>query len=356
MLYNHKIEFKSLSHHLGGRMNISARNSLLATVLLSCFLVFATTANAQIRSIKGKVVDDKDQPVADAAIKFQGQDIFREVTAKTNKKGEYTYLLGIQGGIFRIIVRAPGFQPAVRENVRPEVGETKEENFKLTPGKDYKLPSEMTEAEKKEFEKEAETQKQRKEMSDSVRANLTAAQQLIAGAKYDEAIVELNKALEKYPKEAFLHAAVAEAYTKLGKNEDALASYQKAIEADPKNSEYMANLGVIQNAMGKTAEAQESFKQAAAINPAAAAKNFYNLGVTLINSGKTQVAVDAFKKSIEADPNYSESYFQLGIALSGSADSIPAAIENFKKYKSLGKGKPENLAVVDDLIKALGGK
>ncbi len=332
------------------------RKSFLKTTLLSgCLLAFAVTAEAQIRSIKGKVTDDKDQPIAGATVKFQGQDVFREMTAKTDKKGEYTYLLGIQGGLFRIIVRAPGFQPAYKENIRPEVGEAKEENFKLLPGEDYKLPSEMTEAEKEDLRKRGAEQEKRKQMTEAIKSNLTAAQQLIAAGKHAEAIVELNKALERLPEEPILHAAVGDAYARLGKNEESLASYQKAVQFDAKNADYLANMGVVLNAMGKTAEAQEAFKQAAAVNPGAAAKNFYNLGVTLINSGQTKGAIEAFNKSIEADAAYAESYYQLGIALSGSPDTFPAAIDNLKKYKTSGKGKPENLAVVDDLIKALGG-
>ena len=335
-------------------MNISIRRSLLTTMISGCLLIFAMNAEAQIRSIKGKVTNEKDEPIVGALIKFQGQDVYREFSAKTDKRGEYTYLLGIQGGIFRILVHAPGYKPTYRENVRPEVGESKEENFKLSPGEDYKLPWEMSAAEKAELDKKTSELEGRQKLTDSVRGNLKAAQTLMGESKFAEAIVELNKALERLPDQPILHNAVADSYLRLGKNEEAVASYQKAISFDAKNADYYASLGNVLNTMGKNAEAQDSLKKAVEIDPSA--KNFYVYGIILMNGMQMPAAVDAFKKSIAADANFSESYFQLGMAQSSSQETIPAAIENLKKYKALGKGKPENLGIVDDLIKALGGK
>ncbi len=114
-------------------------------------------------------------------------------------------------------------------------------------------------------------------------------------------------------------------------------------------------MGVALSKLGKTAESQEAFKKAAALNPAAAAQNFYNLGVTLVNSGKTAEAADAFKQSIAADPNFAEAYYALGMALSGKQETIPAAIEALKKYVEIGK-KPDQVEVAKQIIAALGGK
>jgi tetratricopeptide (TPR) repeat protein len=311
------------------------------------------SAEAQIRSIKGKITNEKDEPIVGAVIRFQGQDISREFTAKSDKRGEYTYLLGIQGGVFRILVHAQGYQPTYRENVRPEVGETKEENFKLTPGEDRKLRWEMSAAEQAEEDKKAAELGEHKKLTDAVRGNLKAAQTMMGESKFAEAIVELNKAIERLPDQAILHNAVADCYLRLGKNEEAVAAYQKAVSLDPKKADYGVSLGNILNTMGKNAEAQEALKKAVEIDPSA--KNLYVYGIILMNGMQIPAAVDAFKKSIAADANFAESYFQLGMALSSNQETIPAAIENLKKYKTIGK-KPENLSIIDDLIKALGGK
>ncbi len=130
-------------------MSISTRKVFLSTAIsLALLLTLALPAAAQSRSIRGKVTDEKGQPVADAQITIQGTDIVRTLTTKTNKKGEYMYMLGLQIGTYRVIVRKAGYQPQYKENVRPQLQEEMVVDFKLVPGEDYKLQFEMTEAER----------------------------------------------------------------------------------------------------------------------------------------------------------------------------------------------------------------
>jgi tetratricopeptide (TPR) repeat protein len=337
-------------------MSISTRKVLLSTAIsLALLLTLALPAAAQTRSIRGKVTDEKGQPVADAQITIQGTDIVRTLNTKTNKKGEYMYMLGLQSGTYRVIVRKAGYQPQYKENVRPQLQEDCEVDFILKPGEDYKLAFEMTEAERKDLEKQIEEQQKRSKFSAEIKAFFENGVKLSDQGMYAEAIVEYNKALEKIPDLTVVIARVAEAYLKLDKNEEALANYKKAIELDPKNPSLYTNMGVALSKTGKTAESQEAFKKAAALNPAAAAQNFYNLGVTMVNSGNAAEAAEAFKQSIAADPNFAESYLQLGMALSGKQETIPAAIEALKKYIVIGK-KPDQVEVAKQIISALGGK
>lgn len=104
-------------------MQSKARKIFLPVVLtVGWLLVLAIAGSAQTRSVKGKVVDDKGQPVADAQISIVATDITRNFSVKTNKKGEYLYLLGQQVATYRIIVRKEGYKPDYKENVRPEFG------------------------------------------------------------------------------------------------------------------------------------------------------------------------------------------------------------------------------------------
>ena len=337
-------------------MSISTRKAFLSTAIsLALLLTLALPAAAQSRSIKGKVTDDKGQPVVDAQITIQGTDITRTLTTKTNKKGEYMYMLGLQLGTYRVIVRKAGFQPQFKSNVRPPTGEEMVVDFTLAPGQDYKLPFEMTDADQKELEKQREQQEKRKQFSAEIQGYYENGVKLSGQGMYAEAIVEFNKALEKIPDLGPVVARVAEAYLKLNKNEEALASFKKAIELNPKDPSLYTNMGVALGNLGKTAESQEAFKQAAALDPAAAAQNFYNLGVTMVNGGKTAEAAEAFKQSIAADQGFAESYYQLGMALSGGQDTIPAAIEAMKKYIEIGK-KPDQVEIAKQIIAALGGK
>lgn len=337
-------------------MRILTRKSIIfSAIALALLLALALPAAAQTRAIKGKVTDEKGEPIADAQITIQGTDIVRTLTTKTNKRGEYMYLLGLQVGTYRVIVHKAGFQPQYKENISPAAGEEREVNFTLVPGEDTKLPFEMTDAEKQELLKKLEQQEKRRKFSAEVKVFFENGVKLSDEGKYAEAIEEFNKALEKDPQEPVIVARIAEANLKLGKNEEALAHFQKAIELNPNEPTLYTNMGVTLSKLGRVAESQEAFKKAAAMNPAYAAQNYYNLGITMVNSGKSEEAAAAFKEAIAADPNYAEAYYQLGMALSGKQDTIPAAIEALKKYIEIGK-KPDQVEVAKQIIQALGGK
>ena len=232
--------------------------------------------------------DERGEPIVDAQITIQAMDMSRTLNAKSNKKGEWIYILGLQfGGSYRVIVHKAGYQPQFKPNVNPQSGEEIVVDFTLVAGQTQKLPFEMTEAELKEFEKQKEQLTKRKQFSEEVKGFYENGVKLSDEGKYAEAIEEFNKALEKVPDVAVIIARVGEAYMKLGKNEEALANYKKAIELDPNNPSLFTNMGVVLSKLGKTGESQEAFKKSAALNPAGAAQSFYNLGVTLSNSGKT---------------------------------------------------------------------
>jgi len=337
-------------------MNKVGRKILLSALLtIGLLSVLATSALADNRSVTGKVTDDQGQPVADAQITIMGTDIVQNFKTKTNKKGEYTYLLGLQPGTYRVIVRKPGFQPMYVENIAPGLGEIKTVNFKLTPGQDFKLYFELTPAERKQMEQQQVQSVQKKQFSSEVKTHFDQGVQLSDQSKFAEAIEEFDKALEKDPNQPGILSRKADCYGKLGKNEDALAAYQKAIALDPNDAELYANMGILLNKMGKLTESEDAFSKAATLSPGSSAQSLYNLGVTMFNSGHVQEAIDAFKRSIASDPNFPESYFQLGICLSSKPDTIPAAIEAMKKYIQIGK-KPDQVEVAKQLIATLNGK
>jgi Flp pilus assembly protein TadD len=335
-------------------MSISIRKFFLLTaIIFALILTQALPAAAQTRAIKGKVTDEKGQPIADARITIEGKDIVRTLNTKTNNKGEYMYILGLQSGTYRVVVHKEGYQPQFTDNVRPQ--ETLEINFTLVAGQDSKLPFEMTDAEREKFQKQVEQQEKRRQFSAEVKAFFENGVKLSDQGMHAEAITEFNKALEKDNKQPVIFARLGDSYLKLGKNEEALANYQKAVELDPNDANLYTNMGVALSKVGKVAESREAFKKAASMNPANAAQNYCNLGITLINSGNSEEAVAAFKEAIAADPNYAESYYQLGMALSGKQATIPDAIAALKKYIQIGQ-KPDQVEVAKQIIAALGAK
>jgi tetratricopeptide (TPR) repeat protein len=332
-------------------MHKSFRRLSLAAIAL---LIAALPVMAQNRIVKGKVTNDKDQPVQGANILIQGTDVKREYSVKTDKKGEYFYM-GIPFGEYRVIVRAQGYQPDFAQGVRPNISQETEINFKLNPGQDRKLPFEMSAQELAKLKEDAAKAQKQKQASAEVKALFEGGLALAGQGKYQEAIDEYKKALEKDNEQPYIHANMADALAKLNKFPEALEEYQKAMALKPDDAAMYTNIGVLLGKMGKTAESKEAFKKAAAVNPAAAGQNFYNLGATLVNSGQSAEAAEAFKQAIAADPNFAEAYYQLGLCLSGTPASMPEAVKALQKYIEIGKNA-EQVEVAKQLLQVLNQK
>ncbi len=331
-----------------------SRKYVLITLSLALAFALVVPAMAQNRIIKGKVTNDKGEPVTGAEIKIVGTDVKREYSVKSDKKGEFFYM-GLPFGQYRVVVRAAGYQPDFVQGVQPSISEEREVNFKLNPGADRKLPFEMTAQELEKAKAESQKAEKQKQSSAEVKAAFDAGLALAGQGKYEEALVEYKKALEKDQDQPYVQANMADTLSKLNKNEEALAAYEKAIALKPDDAAMYTNMGVLLGKMGKTAESQEAFKKAASVNPGAAGQNFYNLGATLVNAGKASEAVEAFKQAIAADPNFAEAYFQLGICMSGNQNTIPEAVKALQKYIEIGQ-KPDQVEVAKQLIQALGAQ
>jgi len=325
-------------------------------VVVSLILVafFVLPLVAQNRIVKGRVTNEKGEPVQGAIIKIQGTDVKREYSTKTDKKGEYIYM-GIPFGEYRIVVRAQGYMPDYAQGVKPTIAADSEISFQLKPGQDVKLPFEMTPEEMAKIKEEVQKAEKQKAASADVKAFFDAGLQLAQQGKYAEAIEQYDKALEKDPEQPYIHAQKADALSRSDKMPQALEEYQKAIALKPDDAAMYTNMGVLLGKMGKVAESQEAFKKAASVNPAAAGQNFYNLGATLVNSGRAAEAAEAFRQAIAADPNFAEAYYQLGMCLSGSQATIPDAIKALEKYIQIGKNT-EQVEVAKQIIAALGPK
>ena len=320
---------------------------------LFVFLMLCTPVLAQNRAIQGKVTDKEGQPVADAQITIYGIDNPRELKTKTGKDGTYLYLLGMNPGLYRVVVRKEGFQPMKTENVKPEMGDTVDVNFELTPGPDKKFPFEMTDEERNKYMEQYEAQEKQKQFSAAVRKHFDTGVELFDAGQYEEAVVEFNEAAKLDAEQPSIYSRLGDCYKRLNKYEDALASYNKSIELDPTNPNIYSNKGDVLSSLGRQEEALEAFKKAAEMNTGAGgALNYYNMGVTYYNNGDMEQAATFFRKAIEVDKNYAEAYYLLATCLSGNMDTIPEAVNYFKQYLDLG-GKPENMEIAKAMVEAL---
>ena len=123
----------------------------------------------------------------------------------------------------------------------------------------------------------------------------------------------------------------------------AVGAYKTAVELKPEDAGYHNNYGLILAKAKKFDEAQAELAKAAQIDPPQAGKYFYNLGAVYVNTGQNDAAEAAFKRTIDADPNYADAWFQMGIVLLGKATTSadgkvtpPAGTADaFQKYLAL---------------------
>jgi tetratricopeptide (TPR) repeat protein len=87
-------------------------------------------------------------------------------------------------------------------------------------------------------------------------------------SRFNEALRDLNRAVELNPNELRAHSELGRAYIRLGRPRDALQSYTKAIELDPLDGYLHARRCLALQDMARFQEAQQACEHARALEPA----------------------------------------------------------------------------------------
>jgi cytochrome c-type biogenesis protein CcmH/NrfG len=312
---------------------------LVAGGLLAACLVLAAEARAQTSgTARGKVLDEKDQPVEGVAVTLDYQGgVTRKHTTKSNRKGEFTQV-GLQPGIYKITATKEGYQGGYIE-VRISLGEP-------TYLPDIKLMSAA--AARTAAAGGADVEKANAELRQMVKD----AQDLAAAKKHDEAIAAFQGVLARNvaaPEE--VHFRIGQIQAEKKDWPAAEASYLKALEIKPGHSGATLELANVYQVSGQKEKAAELMAKAQ-VSGEGDVNVQYSTGVLHINAGRQDEAAAAFKKAIAIDPNHAESHYHLGtIAL--NQNNIPEAIASLEKYLSLNPANAQNVATAQALIKAL---
>jgi tetratricopeptide (TPR) repeat protein len=308
------------------------KRSLLAGGLCAAALLVGAEAFAQTGTARGKVLDEKKQPVPETVItlEFQG-GVTRKMETKTNKKGEFTQV-GMYPGAYRITASKEGYAPGVID-VRISMGEP-------TYLPDIQI---MTRA----AAQAASGDKSREELS----ATFKKATELTQAGQYDQAEAAYKEILVKNPSVPEVHYNLGYVYSQKKDWPSAEAAYLKAIEVRPSYGEAYTALSRVYRDSGQPAKATEILAKAAAENKGDPKVQF-GVAVDLLNAGKSEEAVAAFQKVVEIDPAYPESYFHLG-ALSVGQNKVPEAVGYLEKYLSLNPANAQNVATAQGLLQAL---
>ena len=307
-------------------------------LIVACLLLGAEARAQGTGTARGKVLDDKGQPIEGAAILLEYQGgVTRKQTTKTNKKGEYTQV-GLPPGIYRITATKDGYQGGYID-VRIALGDA-------TYLPDLKLASA---AAARRARPAARTRRRRTRSCASWSRTRRPSPRT---KKYDEAIAAFQAVLARNvasPEE--VHFRIGQLQAEKKDWPAAEASFLKALEIKPGHAGVTLELANVYQASGQKEKAAELMAKAQGAGEGDANIQ-YSTGVLHINAGRQEEAAAAFKKAIAIDPNHAESYYHLGtIAL--NQNNIPEAIANLEKYLSLNPPNAQNVATAQALIKAL---
>ncbi len=366
------------------------RNLVGLSAMLALFLgLSASPAYSQTGAIEGKVIGADGKPVGkDAAqILITRTDIKGNYKVKTNKKGEFFHA-GLPLGTYDVACEIDGKVVDMMKGVRMRLGDPVPVSFDLakmaaqqaamqkaaeTGQVTKEMERDMTPEQKAALEKQAkersEAMKKNKELNDAFNGGMEA----MKTNNFQGAIESFEKAAALDANQHVIFGQLADAYggmakTKTGAEKDELnnksvEAFKKAIALKPDDASYLNNYGLALARAGKFPEAQENLNKAAALDPAGAGRYFYNLGALLVNAGQNEPAGIAFKKAIEADPNYADAHYQLGIYLTGKAQvdaktgkmTFPEGTQaSFEKYLAL-QPNGQFAASAKGMIETMGG-
>jgi tetratricopeptide (TPR) repeat protein len=307
-------------------------------LIVACLLLGAEARAQGTGTARGKVLDDKDQPIDGAAIVLEYQGgVTRKQTTKSNKKGEFTQV-GLPPGIYRITATKDGYQGGYID-VRIALGEaTYLPHLKLASAAAARAAATGG----------VDTEKANAELRQLVKD----AQALAAEKKYDEAIAAFQAVLARNvasPEEVYFRIGQLQAEKKDWPAAE--ASFLKALEIKPGHAGVTLELANVYQVTGQKEKAAELMAKAQGAGEGDANIQ-YSTGVLHINAGRQDEAAAAFNKAIAIDPNHAESYYHLGtIAL--NQNNITEAIKDLEKYLSLNPTNAQNVATAQALIKAL---
>jgi len=296
----------------------------------------ALPAEAQLmRGLRGRVVDESGQPVADATVKLVYSGEARaSVTyeTKTGSNGTWLYATIPQPytGTWNLVVTKDDMS-AMMSGVPAELGgQTDVGDIILRAG--GPPPNMATAAMSAEEMAAASANRERlNAMADEANAAMDAG-------NYDEAIGKITALIAEIDGCGLCYVMLGHAQQRKGDPAAAEQSFLRAIEVDPEEGSAYEALATIYNSQGKFEEAGRMNERATELlgagggsaDPVAA----YNQGIILWNQGRTGEAKPFFQRARELDPTMANAHFWYGLALV-SEGNLADAKEPLQTYLKL---------------------
>jgi len=287
--------------------------SALVTVglLVGLALLAPSPARAQATTggIRGKVIDETGQPVANCVVTIESLRVSRKVNVKTNKKGEYG-MIGLVPGPYRITASKDGYRPQYVD-FNALIGDS-------APAPDIQIVS---------LEAIARATGPSEE---DLRQKFGHAVDLLRSGQYAEAETIFLELTQLQPRVPEFHQNLAFAYAHEKKWPEAEASYRKALELKPGDAVLITGLAGVYEDAGELDKAGALLDEAIGQDPSSASLQ-YERGLLLVKEQKVDEAAEAFQKALAADPSLTDAHYYLGTLLVNQG-KVPEAIEHLETF------------------------
>lgn len=306
------------------------------TVGLVVVSLLAVPADAQLmRGIRGRVVDENGQPVADARVQLvYAGEARASVTYETKTGGNGTWLYATIAqpytGTWNLIITKDDMN-ATLGGVPAELGgQTDVGDIVLRAGGP---PPSVAAAGMSAEEREAEN-------AERARLNALAgdANADIDAGNFDAAITKINSLIAEIEECAPCYVLLGDAQRRKGDNNASEQAYLRAIELDAERGEAYEGLATLYNTLGRFEEAGRMNERATELLGGGAGGTDpvaeYNQGIILWNQGRTADAKPHFERARELDPSMANAHFYYGLALVSEGD-LAGAKEPFETYLKL---------------------
>jgi len=167
-------------------------------------------------------------------------------------------------------------------------------------------------------------------VSEDMKKDLTAANDLFDKKDYPAAIEAYKAFLTKFPDAYFIQRNIGNAYFLLEKYDEAEAAYKEVLAKNPNDIEAVIGIGNCYSNRGNTDAAMEWYGKVS-IDKLNDAGLLYSVGMSYFQTQKLAEAAAYFEKAISLDENQIDALYQLGITYTAQ-NQKDKAIATFEKY------------------------
>ena len=152
--------------------------------------------------------------------------------------------------------------------------------------------------------------------------------------RIEQALANCRKALEIDEHLPAVHVTLGHLYTAAGKSDLALLEFQKALEAYPRDADALIGMAGVYERTGKAADAEENYKRAMALRPDYW-EGYQLLAEFYLRQKRLQDSVGQYRRVIELTPDNPSAYSDLGVVYMELKDSRSYAAAEAAFQKSI---------------------